>query len=217
MKRSNSKRWKASSSIIGVLTLAIFAAQGTLTEAQRADQEYAQATFQAAATGAFNLEGSIDANTYATGTDAQLQLAFPSSRLSMAVGAQHALYAPLYLRAGAGSNRSGTVTLSENALTSSPMAAAMRANIYQANTCDAAGAQAGTKLNDETSMMGQSITGLHIPAPATTDQPGQVVTLCMEVWLDNNDWLLAGTQPPTITAGWLAEVTATVPPQEDAP
>lgn len=216
MKRSNTTVWKASSLSIGVLALAALAAQGTLTEAQRADHEFAQATFQAAPTGMFNLEGSTDANTYATGIDAQLQLAFPTSKLSMAVGAQHAIYAPIYLRAGAGSNLTATVSLTENALISSPMAAAMRANIYQANTCDGEGVQAGTKLNAATEMMGQSITGIHIPAPTEQSQAGQPVALCVEAWLDNNDWLLAGTQPPTITAGWLAEVTETAPAQENA-
>lgn len=174
---------------------------GTL--AQRAGSQFAATEFHVTMAPDLELEGSVDGTAWESGEASPLRLEFDPDELALQVGEENAVYAPMFVRAGAASNAGATATVVENGLGNSDFADALRGEVFEgAAGCDAVGVASAQPLTTGTTLRGQATGEFEIAAPEPLGQPGEATELCVKVWLNDNNWLLGGTMPPTETATW---------------
>lgn len=155
----------------------------------------------------FVLEHSADGTNYSS-TDSATRtltrsLSFDPSALAMKPGVANAVYAPMYIRLGAGTTSGANATLTENQLADAPFPNSLRARIYKdVDTCSKAGIAGKTPIQKTVTMRGQTTNIFELAAPSETGQPGEPVKLCVEAWMNDNNWLLGGETPPRVTARW---------------
>lgn len=178
------------------------------TLAQRNDNQFAATEFTVSVLPVFELEGSADGVSWDSDPEGVLSLDFSADEMALEVGEEAAVYAPMQVRASAASNTGAAAMISEGGLEGSAFAASLRGEIFlDPASCQANGVDTAQLLTDDPVLRGQSSGSFVVPAPSVPDEPGEMVNLCAKVWLDNNNWLLGGTTPPTETATWT--VTAT--------
>lgn len=193
-------------SVLGGVVL--IGASISATLAQRNDNQFAATEFTASVDPVLELEGSVDGVSWDSDPDGVLRLDFSADEMALEVGEEAAIYAPMQVRASAASNSGAAAMISEDGLGDGPFAESLRGEIFlDPASCGAGGAGTARSLTDDPVLRGQSSESFAIPAPQEPGEPGEVVTLCVKVWLDSNNWLLGGTTPPTETATWT--VTAT--------
>ena len=179
------------------------------TTASFNDSEFATATFVASAPGVLDVEGSPDGVTWTNDAQAVLDMRFDADELALQVGEENAVYAPLHLRAAAESNLAATATVTEDGLPAGDsFADALQSEIYADTTECSATSVDGASPIATGGLQGQLSSPFDIEAPLTDGEPGPVQSLCVKVWLDNNNFLLGGTQSDVLTARWVVDVTA---------
>lgn len=153
------------------------------------------------------LEHSADGSSFSS-TDSATStltrsLSFDPSALAMKPGEANAVYAPMYIRLGAGTTSGANATLTENQLANAPFPNSLRARIYKdVDNCSKAGVAGKTSIQKTLTMRGQATNIFELAAPSETGQPGEPVKLCVEAWMNDNNWLLGGETPPRVTARW---------------
>lgn len=130
-------------------------------------------------------------------------LTFQPDAMALKVGKDNAVYAPMYVRLGKGTTGKATATLTENRLTDSAFPNSLRAQIYKdVDNCSKAGVAGKPTIQKTDTMRGQTTNAFELAAPTATGQPGTTVKLCVETWMNDNNWLLGGKTPPEATANW---------------
>lgn len=153
------------------------------------------------------LEHSADGSSFSS-TDSATStltrsLSFDPSALAMKPGEANAVYAPMYIRLGAGTTSGANATLTENQLANAPFPNSLRARIYKdVDNCSKAGVAGKTTIQKTAIMRGQTTEAFELTAPAEANQPGKSIKLCVEAWMNDNNWLLGGETPPRVTARW---------------
>lgn len=154
----------------------------------------------------FILQHSVDGNTYAS-TDASgkaetLELTFDAAALALKPGEDNAVYAPMFVRLGAGTTNDANATLTENQLVDAAFPNSLRARIYKdVESCSADGVAGKTTIHTSENLRGQTTNVFELKAPEAGG-PGETVKLCVEAWMDNNNWLLGGAKTEPVTARW---------------
>lgn len=184
---------------------ALLAATPALTEAQRSTTHFAAAELYTSVQPVLNLEGSTDNATW--GGSATLD--FGPEQMALAVGEENAVYASLFVRPGAGTNAAASVTVTETGLLDTGFAHSLRSQIYvDPPSCDESGIGAQQPIASG-ALRGQSTSRFGLDAPEIIGEAGDPVELCVQVWMNDNNWLLGGTIPPTDTATWEIAATTT--------
>lgn len=198
--------------VLAASTVGAAAVLGTsisVTEAQRNQSQHAATEFSVTVEQALDLEGSVDGVTWTSDAEEVTQLQFTPDQMALRVGQENAVYAPMQVRTAAGSNVGATATVEETGLGGSDFANSLRGHIYfGAATCDAAGVAGVQRLTEDPLLAGQVSGEFDVAAPENEGAPGQATELCVQVWLNDNNWLLGGTAPPTETATWTVTGTA---------
>lgn len=196
------KRRLAQAMAIAVATVATVAAASAPTEAARSEQFNLESEFKFTIDSSFTLEHSANGVDWVKDGSVKA-MAFNSQAMSLKVGEANAVYAPMYLRLGAGTVDSASATIKEINLGNSSFEQSLRARIYpNVNSCSASGIS-GTGAQNSINMRGQSTTSpFTLPAPTQANQPGAPVRVCVKAWMNDNNWLLGGSNPPTATAKW---------------
>ncbi|MGP6174741.1 hypothetical protein [Corynebacterium sp. A21] len=203
------KRRLGVGAVVAVLAAGMtVAASISLTEAQRSASQFAQTEFSVIVEPVLDLEGSTTGVTWGDSTE----LTFVPDQMALQVGEENAVYTQLQVRAGTGSNTGATAAVRETGLSAdSGFAASLRGEIFAGvATCDAEGVAAPgvTYLTLEKNLRGQESSSFDIAAPNPVGEAGAATQLCVKVWLNNNNWLLGGTTPPTETATWTVTGTS---------
>lgn len=198
--------------VLGVL-IALLGTSRFLTSetiASWTDTEYAQAEIIGAVPVVFDLEGSPDTESWTNNPDTVLAMKFTPDSMALKVGEANAVYAPIHLRAAAETNIGGSATISEQGLSATDnFAQALRGVIFADTPGGSAAVVDGVTPIASGNLQGMtSTTTFGVEAPTTSGQPGAVQSLCVKVWLDNNDFLLGGTQSGVQTARWVIDATA---------
>lgn len=171
------------------------------TEAARSQEFELESEFKFTINSGFTLEHSANGVDWVKDGSVKT-IAFDSRAMALKVGEQNAVYAPMYLRLGAGTASNASATLKESGLGSSEFERSLRARIYPGVTnCGSAGVS-GTGVQNTVNMRGQSTSAFELPAPTQANQPGEAVRVCVKAWMNDNNWLLGGANPPTATAKW---------------
>lgn len=187
--------------------MALVAVPFVVTQAQRTTTHVAVAEFRATVQPVLNLEGSTNGMTWAESAT----LEFGPEQMALKVGEANAVYSPLWVRPGAGTNAPSSASVSETGLPDTAFATALRGEIYLSpSTCDADGT-GGAQPIASGALWGQTSSRFDLQQPAATGQAGEPVQLCVKVWMNDNNWLLAGTSPGTAQAAWNITATTTLP------
>ncbi|MGD7001570.1 hypothetical protein [Corynebacterium halotolerans] len=188
--------------VAGLAVAAVLTASISVTEAQRSTSQYAATEFSVTVDAVLELEGSVDGTTW-NDSEAVTELTFSPDQMALQVGEENAIYAPMHVRVAAGSNTGATANITETRLGDSAFGDSLRGEIYRdVPTCDAAGVTGAESLTSEITLRGQVSEGFALPAPEKSGEPGETVVLCVRAWMNDNNWLLGGTPPPTETATW---------------
>ena len=178
-----------------------------VTQAQRATTHVAVSEFRTTVQPVLNLEGSADGMTWAESTT----LGFGPEQMALKVGETNAVYSPLWVRPGAGTNAVSLATVSETGLPDTAFATALHGEIYlNPPTCDAHGT-GGVQPIASGALRGQISSPFDLKGPTTIGQAGEPVELCIKAWMNDNNWLLAGTSPGAAQATWSVMATTTLP------
>ena len=190
-------RAAASAALLSATVLALTSP----TEAARSKGFNLGAEFPFTVDSAFVLEHSANGVDWAN--DGKVQsMTFDSRAMALKVGEDNAVYAPMYLRLGAGTASGATATIVENGLRTSAFEQSLRARIYPGvDDCSASGVS-GDGAQNSLNMRGQGTSTFDLPAPTQANQPGEAVRVCVKAWMNDNNWLLGGKTPPTATATW---------------
>lgn len=192
----------------GISAVLVFAASLSVTEAQRNASQHAATEFVVTVDPVLELEGSADGETWHDSVTAT-ELTFTPDQMALQVGQENAVYARVQVRAAAGSNTGASANIVETGLGDSAFGGSLRGAVYRgAATCDASGVAGAESLTADTELRDQSSIDFTLPAPAARDEPGETVTLCVQVWMNDNNWLLGGTVPPAETARWTVTGTS---------
>ena len=184
---------------------ALLAVPPVLTEAQRSTTHFAVTELHTSIQPVLNLEGSTDDATW--GELATLD--FGPEQMALAVGEENAVYAPLFVRPGSGTNAASSARVTETGLADTDFATSLRGQIYLGPpSCDESGT--GTQQPIASGgLRAQSTSSFDLEIPETIGEAGASVELCVQVWMNDNNWLLGGTIPPTDTATWEIAATTT--------
>lgn len=198
----------ATAAVAAMSAVVLVGASISVTEAQRSSSQHAQTEFSVTVAPTLVLEGSADGLAW-NGSGVGTTLTFTPDQMALRVGMEDAVYAPMYVRAGAGSNTAAVARVAETGLGDSDFATALRGEIYRdAPTCDAVGVATAINLSGDAMLRGQRSDDFGIAAPGATGEPGPATQLCVRVWLNDNNWLLGGTTPPTESATWTVTGTS---------
>lgn len=197
-----------------LLAATVISAAGLLdaTDAQRSSEQHITTEFTA---NVFDMEASADGSTWADGGPGEeIQLAFDPDSMALQVGRDLAVYEAIGVRMKQGSvvgSQATTVSahINDAAAAASGFGQALRANAYvveDTNSCSADGVDAGTELatisGAEEVLTTLNVGSFALPG-ATAESPGEPALICLELWLDNNLWLIGqGTPPSTVTVDW---------------
>ena len=194
------KRLVQATASVALGSVALLAA-ATPTEAARSKEFNLESEFTFTIEAGFTLEHSANGVDWARDGSVKT-MTFDSRAMALKVGENNAVYAPMYLRLGAGTATGATATIQENGLSTSAFEQSLRARIYPGvDDCSAAGVS-GTGTQNSVNMRGQSTSAFDLPAPTQANQPGEAVRVCVKAWMNDNNWLLGGATPPTATATW---------------
>ena len=191
-----------------LLGMAVMVMSVSETAATRSDDEFAGAEVVTTVDPRFDVEASADLLTWTNDPATVLPADFSAEAMALQVGEANAVYAPMHLRAAAGTNLAGTAVLTETALPQGGFPDALRAQVYaDAPECSETGT-AGGDLVASGALRGLTSSMFEVGPPAVAGEAGPVQSLCVKVWLDNNDFLLGGEQSGVQTARWLIDATA---------
>lgn len=198
----------------GVLTTAAIAAGAGLlgvTDAQRSSEQHVTTEFTA---NAFELEASADGTTWSDGDETQpIALDFAPDQMALQVRQENAVFQPIQVRMKQGSllgSEATTVSAHlEGTDATSGFGQALRANAYVVDDSDVCGRgsmPSGTELETisgaENVLHTLNVGTFELPG-ATPEAPGEATTICLEMWMDNNTWLLGqGTPQKNVSVGW---------------
>ncbi|WP_087117405.1 hypothetical protein [Corynebacterium urinipleomorphum] len=205
------KRTVATAIACALTAATVIGSTASMTEAARSENLNLTTEFKFSVeeqqTTKFVLEHSSDGINFVSTDSAtktlNLSLSFDPSALAMKPGAANAVYAPMYIRLGAGTTSEANATLTENQLTDAPFPNSLRSRIYKdVDTCSKAGIAGKAAIQTITTMRGQTTNAFELAAPNETGKPGEPVKLCVEAWMNDNNWLLGGETPPRVTARW---------------
>lgn len=190
-------------SVLVTVTLGALVVQPPiLTEAQRSTTHFAVAELYTSVQPVLNLEGSTDNATWGGPTT----LDFGPEQMALAVGEDNAVYAPLFVRPGEGTNAASSAIVTETGLMDTDFASSLRGQIYlEPSSCDESGTDPQEPVASG-ALRGQSTSPFDLDIPETIGEAGDSVGLCVKVWMNDNNWLLNGMTPPGATATW--EITA---------
>lgn len=195
------KRRLAQAMAIAAVTVATLAAASAPTEAARSEQFNLESEFKFTIDSSFTLEHSANGVDWVKDGSVKA-MTFDSQAMALKAGEANAVYAPMYLRLGAGTVDSASATIKEINLGTSSFEQSLRARIYpNADSCSASGIS-GTGAQSSINMRGQGTSPFTLPAPTQANQPGATVRVCVKAWMNDNNWLLGGSNPPTATAKW---------------
>ena len=198
----------------GVLTTAAIAAGAGLlgvTDAQRSSEQHVTTEFTA---NAFELEATADGTSWSDGDSADpIALNFSPDQMALQVGRTSAVYTPIQVRMKQGSligSEATTVSAHlEGADASSGFGQALRANAYVVDNpgaCRLGGVSSDAELETisgtENVLRTLNVGSFELPG-ATQDAPGEATTVCLEMWMANNTWLIGrGTPQKNVSVGW---------------
>lgn len=187
--------------------MALVAVPFVVTQAQRATTHVAVAEFRATVQPVLNLEGSTNGMTWAESAT----LEFGPEQMALKVGEANAVYSPLWVRPGAGTNTPSSASVSETGLPDTAFATALRGEIYLSPpACNANGIN-GAQPIASGALRRQTSSPFDLGQPTSIGWAGEPVQLCVKVWMNDNNWLLAGTSPGTAQAAWNITATTTLP------
>lgn len=179
----------------------------SVTDAQRTTTHFGVTEFRTQVQPALNLEGSTDGMTWVESAT----LEFGPEQMALKVGEDDAVYAQMWVRSGEGTNAPSLATVSETGLPDTDFTAALRGEIYLSpSSCDANGTSGAQPIASGV-LRGQVSSPFDLGRPGTIGQTGEPVELCAKVWMNDNNWLLAGTGSGTARAAWTITATTTLP------
>lgn len=177
-----------------------------VTQAQRATTHAAVTEFRTTVQPMLNLEGSTDGMNWVDSAT----LEFGPEQMALKVGEANAVYSPLWVRPGAGTNAPSSANVSETGLPDTAFAQALRGELYLSpSACDANGTSGAQPIGSG-ALRGQTSSPFDLEQPTTIGRPGEPVELCAKAWMNDNNWLLAGTSPGTAQAAWNITATTTL-------
>ncbi|EEW51159.1 Tat pathway signal sequence domain protein [Corynebacterium efficiens YS-314] len=187
--------------------IAVVVVPFVVTQVQRATTHVAVTEFRTTVQPVLNLEGSADGMSWAESAT----LGFGAGQMELKVGEANAVYSPLWVRPGAGTNAPSSAIVSETGLPDTAFATALRGEIYLSPpACNANGIN-GAQPIASGALRGQTSSPFDLGQPTSIGQTGEPVGLCVRVWMNDNNWLLAGTSPGTAQATWSVTATTTLP------
>lgn len=171
------------------------------TLAARNTSHYAVTQFDVTVQPVLNLEGSVDGETW----EESPALSFTPEQMALQVGEENAIYSPMLVRGGAGTNSpaAAEVDVALEDTTVSDFGDSLRGQIFQgAPSCDAAGTGAEYLITAGEELRAQRSDSFSVAIPETIGEAGAPTELCVKVWMNDNNWLLGGVAPPVVTATW---------------
>lgn len=169
------------------------------TLAARQTEEHVTTQFDVLLPNIFELEGSTDNSEWNQGPGTVATLDFDADNLALEPGEANAVYAPMWVRVAAGSTSAGTATISESGVANTSFGRSLRSEIYAGGTRCAANPD-GVRI--QSGNLRNSTTDEFTLAGPDGDAPGAPTLVCVKAWMADNDWLLGGQTPPTVTATW---------------
>lgn len=196
-----------------MITVTVIAVTGLLgvTDAQRSSEQHVTTQFTA---NVFDLEASADGETWSDGDVEQpIALDFAPDEMALQVGQENAVYETIQVRMKQGSligSEATTVSAHlEGAGATTGFGQALRASAYVIDSpglCAPGRLTRGTELatisGAEDVLHSLNVGSFELP-PATAQAPGEATTVCLELWMHDNVWLLGrGTPQKNVSVGW---------------
>lgn len=186
-----------------VLLIAVVVLGASISEtlAARNTSHYAVTQFDVTVQPVLNLEGSVDGVSW----EESPALSFTPEQMALQVGEENAIYSPMLVRGGPGTNSAAAaeVNVALEEVGASDFGDSLRGQIFEgATSCDAAGTGEEYLLTAGEGLRAQASDSFEVPIPETIGEAGVPTELCVKVWMNDNNWLLGGAAPPVVTATW---------------